>query len=416
MSYLPVIFFVLALCPAGLAALITGDFSQLVYKPTTDQIYFVLRNRRRLAAASAGFWLIGLILSLTVYPVPNWIPAVSALITAALAAMGWIMPGYVLFRGVMEPHWLAAEQADRLLRTEEPVIGLTAAGQARAIPIRWIHRPHLVYDQIGEDQVTITYCLLSNSAMTFRTGHNGSHLEIFTPLQWENNMMLYDPKRGQLYQQLNGEVLVGPEQGLSLERLPTRIMPWSAWRKLHPDTAVLHHPPRGLFDRIVRRMTGKLLITNRLQDAPIFPTIRTFDDRLPKKAEVLGVEFDGAQRAYPLELLSLKKVVNDELAGLPLLLVYEPYQDVAEVFVRRVAGQTLHFQQKSDGELFRLVDRETGSTWSLGGEALDGSLAGSSLEPYPHLNRVLWFSWSNFHPQSEIFVQEQPAPQPESTD
>jgi len=53
---------------------------------------------------------------------------------------------------------------------------------------------------------------------------------------------------------------------------------------------------------------------------------------------VIGVERDGAARAYPLKLLNWHEVVNDTF-GQPLLVTYCPPCGSAMVAKRQVAGE-----------------------------------------------------------------------------
>ncbi len=59
--------------------------------------------------------------------------------------------------------------------------------------------------------------------------------------------------------------------------------------------------------------------------------------------------------------------------------------------------------ERPDGPSGPILDRETGSTWSVTGRALDGPLAGSQMEPVVHGNHF-WFAWAAFSPQTRIWV------------
>ncbi|MFQ5529687.1 MAG: DUF3179 domain-containing (seleno)protein, partial [Gemmatimonadota bacterium] len=60
------------------------------------------------------------------------------------------------------------------------------------------------------------------------------------------------------------------------------------------------------------------------------------------------------------------------------------------------------FDAAGDG---RYSDRETGSTWDLAGQAVDGPLTGSRLTPVPHGNHF-WFAWTAFRPGSVVWSAE----------
>jgi hypothetical protein len=118
---------------------------------------------------------------------------------------------------------------------------------------------------------------------------------------------------------------------------------------------------------------------------------------------VLGVCIENACKAYSLSLLEEKNVLNDELNGTPILVAYDPDNGAADVFGRQSANTTLTFSAIKDGTApFKMIDDESNSTWDMTGLAIDGPMKGTKLEPYPHFSRVLWFSWINFFPETEL--------------
>jgi hypothetical protein len=67
------------------------------------------------------------------------------------------------------------------------------------------------------------------------------------------------------------------------------------------------------------------------------------------------------------------------------------------VFEPVVKGLRLHFVAAGNG--FR--DRETGSHWTLLGQATAGSLKGKQL-PAHQLLDTFWFAWVAFHPDTRV--------------
>ncbi len=66
------------------------------------------------------------------------------------------------------------------------------------------------------------------------------------------------------------------------------------------------------------RVLGKDMI------APIYTPrfVRAADARLRTDELVLGVEIDGAAKAYPITVLQSREMVNDELHGVPILVTW----------------------------------------------------------------------------------------------
>jgi hypothetical protein len=60
-----------------------------------------------------------------------------------------------------------------------------------------------------------------------------------------------------------------------------------------------------------------------------------------------------------------------------------------------------------DGERFK--DEQTGSEWTLLGQAVAGPLAGKRLSPVVNVNHF-WFSWAAFRPETRIFQSEEASP------
>ena len=49
-----------------------------------------------------------------------------------------------------------------------------------------------------------------------------------------------------------------------------------------------------------------------------------------------------------------------------------------------------------------IADEQSGSTWNIVGQAIDGPLAGEQLTPIVHGDHF-WFSWAAFKPDTIIY-------------
>ncbi len=68
------------------------------------------------------------------------------------------------------------------------------------------------------------------------------------------------------------------------------------------------------------------------------------------------------------------------------------------VFFPVADGRSLTFSAIDDATF---ADAETGSTWNVLGQAVDGELAGSRLTALPHVD-TFWFAWSAFRPDTLV--------------
>ena len=113
-----------------------------------------------------------------------------------------------------------------------------------------------------------------------------------------------------------------------------------------------------------------------------------------------------------LPTLRRRRVIDLTIAGHPVTVWWEPGTasalssgtiaggaDVGATgaFSPVVDGRRLHFLPTAGG--FR--DRETGSHWSVLGQATAGPLAGHKLTPVTHVD-TFWFVWAAFRPHTRI--------------
>ena len=129
----------------------------------------------------------------------------------------------------------------------------------------------------------------------------------------------------------------------------------------------------------------------------------------------MGVEAGDEVMAYPFTALAEAQVVNDEIGGEAVVVFHKSgtasaldTSDIREgrdvgsaaVFNRELGDRTLTFEPANEAGLFR--DVETGSTWNLFGEAIDGELAGEQLEQVLAFDHF-WFAWTAFFPQTGLY-------------
>jgi hypothetical protein len=98
------------------------------------------------------------------------------------------------------------------------------------------------------------------------------------------------------------------------------------------------------------------------------------------------------------------EIVNDTIAGDPILITYCPLCGSGIAYERRVNGQEVEFG--TSGKLYNsnllMYDRETDSYWTqIEGRAIVGELSGTKLNPVS-IDTVVWENWKRAHPDSEV--------------
>jgi hypothetical protein len=126
------------------------------------------------------------------------------------------------------------------LAPQEPVVGLTIDGDARAYPLRILTWHEIVNDVVGGTPVAVTYCPLCNSAPVFERTVDGRVLEFGTTGKLkDSNLIMYDRQTETWWQQFTGEAIVGEMTGAELTLVPARLQSWAEFSEENPNGRVL---------------------------------------------------------------------------------------------------------------------------------------------------------------------------------
>lgn len=292
-----------------------------------------------------------------------------------------------------DPRFESADEAT-WLRSSDRVIGVEVDGEAKAYPLRILNVHEIVNDEIAGRPIAVTYCPLCRSGLVYSRVVGERTLTFGVSGKLLNaNLVMYDRQTETYWSQVTAEAIVGPLVPRTLDLQPSSITTWEQWRSAHPETRVLSrdtdiYPPATY---------GSNPYEGYARSDRVGFGVNRVDDRLPSKEIVYGVTVGGISRAYPERVVNDRNVINDEINGVPVLVVEDQRTGGVTVFIRQVDNTTLTFAI-SDG---RLVDGN-GSRWSFDGEALDGPYRGTRLEPL-NTHGFYWFAWSSFHPETEIY-------------
>lgn len=133
------------------------------------------------------------------------------------------------------------------------------------------------------------------------------------------------------------------------------------------------------------------------------------------KAEdvVFGMVYKGQSRAYPQRILTWHEIVNDIIAGDPILITYDPLSHTALAFERKVNGIEVEFGvsgklYNSNLVMYSRTNEKipTESLWTqVGGKAIVGDLTDSKLKQLT-LDTVSWRNWVKEHPDTKVLSRE----------
>ena len=310
-----------------------------------------------------------------------------------------------------DPEFVAADDdlASYLVPTDR-VIGLHLVNEYVAIPhnILWHHE----IANLDAYDLAVTYCPFTGSSMVFQRSSVESAEFGVSGLLFENNLVMYNRTAAEgdetLWPQMLSTGRCGPEEDESLTMFPAIEIEWGDWVALHPDT------------RVVSRDTGhsRIYLRNRYpygwdyeredNDFTLSP-LEDLDPRRPPKERLLGIAWaNGEGIAFPFgalrdagDLVVIHETIGDGAGNQEEIVVFWDNEAVSAMAFRPwVTGQDLTFEVQ-DGAF---TDLETGSRWSLDGEALSGPLAGQVLAMTAEAYVSFWFAFSQFVPNTEVWL------------
>jgi hypothetical protein len=259
-----------------------------------------------------------------------------------------------MFPALSDPPNIAAAAVD-FLKGEDRVIGVQCGDQARAYPVAIVNWHHLVNDELAGVPVLVSYCVLCRSALVFDRRMADEAIEFgVAGLLYKGNMVMFERGRsaGGLWTQLDGRAISGRHSGQELMALPCEETTWCDWVTRFPNSTVLARASENLS---VYQQPGRAF-------AP--PGLRPPDStRFDNGAAVLGVWSATGARAYAFDNDCDRRIIHDELDGLPVTVEWDPIANAV-----------------------RVLQADSALRWCYSD----------------------WAAWEAFHPDSEIIACGQP--------
>ncbi|HHO55426.1 MAG TPA: DUF3179 domain-containing protein [Trueperaceae bacterium] len=351
-----------------------------------------------------------------------------------------------------EPIFVPQNVAKQWIGEDEPIAVLSIGDETKAYPIQILTWHEIINDTIGGRPVTVSFCPLCNSTIAFDRRIPLSQaaldnlltinpdVELSDPskeflakykdlgedadsivklaevtfgvsgMLYNSNLLMFDTVSSTLWSQILAQGNVGTLTNTQLLRIPTQILSFSELQESFPKALVLSRDTGHS-----RRYGSNPYVGYDLVDSRPFLFDKLVDDRMLAKTRIVSVEIADEAVAYKYETLAENNLVNDLIADKPIVVFWQAglnsaldasqiknSKDVGEVgvFSRELNGKVLEFEYKND--VFK--DKQTGSTWNILGQAIDGELKGSNLDPIIHDN-TLWFAWAAFKPETRVYAQ-----------
>ena len=234
---------------------------------------------------------------------------------------------------------------------------------------------------------------------------NGRVLHFYLAGINNQNFLMRDRETGTWWQQITGKAIYGPLQGASLDLVLSDELTFGEWKSEVSDGKVLAPVPKYL----------KKYESNWEPEVAKLPVVISFPGtELKSRDVVVGLEINGASRAYSWDTLVKQSPVVDRVHGEPLLVAVGPDGKSVRVFKSRIDGHDAEFFLKGETEAdpkstpnapkaaWTLLDTATASEWNFQGCAISGPSQGKCLDRVPAL-KDYWFDWRNYHPETTIY-------------
>lgn len=307
----------------------------------------------------------------------KWIPVVAIIPVVVIAYMFnfemtadhmFLKPDRLVFKG----------KADNVLQDSALVVAVSHQGEAKAYPIRYIQYHHQVRDTIAGKSIMVTYCNVCRTGRVFEPTVNGNPEDFRLVGMDHFNAMFEDKTTKSWWRQATGEAITGSLKGNVLPEVESNQFTLTKFFMLHPFGKVMQAEDvwKDSYDSIGRfekgRSKGKLTRTDSL----------SWKD----KSWVLGIQINGKSKAYDWIELKQSRVVNDNVADIPIVVAIAS-DDQSFVAFRRRADQQFIFRNDS------LIS--AAGKYDFAGRGSDGE----NLVPVKAYQEF-WHSWKEFHPET----------------
>lgn len=366
-----------------------ADISQWFISTDRKKTMRTFYHRRRLVGILLTVWSAGLITGFLADP--NNVGIALLVIISGFIGV-FLFVGYINPTLMMRPQQRTAryydldEAATHLSNDTSLIVVQTSAG-VFGYPDRHVLRPHVAGLPHDPDGTVLTYCGLTNMGIAYVPKINGQPIELGVMTQLENNLVMWDKVTGEPIQQFWGTKECDGKGGPKMDEVPSFRMPFARFQTHFPEgkiflnlyPSLLKNPFFALFDRIVHKIFTHAVDDQARKEAPTFPSIKSFDTRLPNKQKIYGANVGDVYFAVTLEHVQQH---NNQL-------------DL------RVNGQVVHVVYHPDAQSLGMY---------LGSLETEGETIGfGGLVREQHLPRLstlkseaFWVVWQNFYPQTIV--------------
>ncbi|HJN51107.1 MAG: DUF3179 domain-containing protein [Pseudomonadales bacterium] len=287
---------------------------------------------------------------------------------------------------------------DVAMGRRELVVGIKSGDEVMALPHRILNWHEIVNVTLDSEPAILSYCPLTGSAMLWQGDVNAANPTFgVSGLLFNSNLILFDRASDSLWSQMMAQSVWGEKSSNVPRQLQVIETTWQTWQDMYPDSLVLSETT-GFSRDYQSYPYGDYLTSTRL----LFD-VSSFDNRLHRKERVIGINENDINKVYVIDDFTLDiEVINDDLNGLPVVVVSSSRDNIAAIYKRTLAdGTILEFSAVPGGALPLAMQDNEGNEWDIFGNALSGTRVTEQLARTSSFT-AFWFAWVAFFAEPEI--------------
>lgn len=377
----------LAYITATLAFLFLADITQWIIQAPREVHLTVFYWRNVLMTIGIISFLSAVIINYKTRLLSWKAITINSIIYILLFIGGFILVTYVMFIPQQTTaEFVSIEKADAHVRREDEVFVVEIDGDVRAYPDKWLRQPHIVGDNIGGEEVVMTYCSLSHLGLAYSPYINNKKLDLKVFTQLQNNLIMFDTNTDTPIQQITGTT---EHTGESMKEYPTQVMTYKVLKDVYPQALVFYNPPKNIKDTLTRMLLRTVVNWQHELDVPVFPTIDIEEPglaRIHPKEQVWGVKIGDQKVAYTIEYFEKNDwVISTSIGDKDIVLAYYPEYETVGGFERTIDGEKITISGISE------ID-------------IHGNTRHGKLIRIPVASEVLWMVWYSFYPETKLNI------------
>jgi hypothetical protein len=307
-------------------------------------------------------------------------------------------PGYDGIPSIDNPRF-ADPNSQAYLNDDDLIIGIKIGDEIRGYPHPILDWHEIVNDGINSSYFSITYCPLTGSGIAWDRRVDGNITTFgVSGLLYNSNLIPYDRSTKSNYSQMLLSGVNGQRMREKIITYHTIETSFKTWKDLFPDAKILSSNTG--YDR----RYGVYPYDNyKTTEGLIFPVNR-YDDRLHRKARVLGILMGNKAAAFEISSFSSgddMKMLKTIVKRNSLVLIGNSLKNILTAFYPILDNdKNVELNLTGKGSNFNITD-QYGNSYDIFGTINHGPDKGRKLKA-PVQFAAYWFAWSAFYPKTSL--------------